>query len=588
MAQPDSTSNFARFLGGVLLIALGLVLMLNSASAVRLIIWLLGAGLLIAGLVRLAEAQQDSVRRWPVMLSGGLLVLSGVALPLWHRASLPVLALATSLVLLLGGVLRLAAVLRGQRQHSFRGALTALAGVFGAALVMFWPRLSLWVLGVAFGGWLFLLGVHCLWSFLRPRLPAIPGWLRAARSASLTGLSAIGLIAVLGLGTITAFLHSQSDTAAADDFYLPPASVPAAHGQLLRAEPLAKSTLPNTLAWRILYTTQGHDGSPAIASGVVTVAESATGTLPVISWANGTKGVMSQCALSMGPNPYDDGPAAARETMLAGGWAVVATDYVGLGTAGPHPYLIPAAEAYAVLDATLAAGQLQDLHSRGVRLGQSSVVWGHSQGGHAALATAEAAGDYAPNLEILGIAAMAPATNLPELAESVADTAAGKIISSYIAASWNQLYPDLGIDERLTTRSRMAVNQLSQNCFSGTGALTGLAQASQLFEPILSSEALDGQLHSVLKRNSSIVPAGYPAFIAQGAADSLVLPSMQREFFRISCTPDAQIGYLEYSGLDHMPLVGADSALNEDLVAFTHSLLEGKPAFPEGSTLCRK
>ncbi|MEF9872699.1 MAG: DUF308 domain-containing protein [Glutamicibacter sp.] len=219
MAQPDCTSNFARFLGGVLLIALGLVLMLNSASAVRLIIWLLGAGLLIAGLVRLAEAQQDSVRRWPVMLSGGLLVLSGVALPLWHRASLPVLALATSLVLLLGGVLRLAAVLRGQRQHSFRGALTALAGVFGAALVMFWPRLSLWVLGVAFGGWLFLLGVHCLWSFLRPRLPAIPGWLRAARSASLTGLSAIGLIAVLGLGTITAFLHSQSDTAAADDFY---------------------------------------------------------------------------------------------------------------------------------------------------------------------------------------------------------------------------------------------------------------------------------------------------------------------------------------------------------------------------------
>jgi len=25
---------------------------------------------------------------------------------------------------------------------------------------------------------------------------------------------------------------------------------------------------------------------------------------------------------------------------LARGWVIVATDYVGLGTAGPHPYLI--------------------------------------------------------------------------------------------------------------------------------------------------------------------------------------------------------------------------------------------------------
>lgn len=588
MAQPDRISNFVRIFGGVLLIAIGLVLMFNSASAIRLVIWLLSAGLVIAGLLRLAEAQHSSVRRWAVWLSGGLLVLSGIVLPLWRDVSLPVLALAVSLVLLVGGVLRLVAVFRGQRQHSFRGALTALTGVFGAALVMFWPKLSLWVLGVAFGGWLFLLGARCLFSLLRPHLPEFPAWFRTAGSVGLTGLSAMGLIAVLGFGTITAFLHSQSETAAADDFYLPPASVPAEHGQLLRAEPLSKGALPDTLAWRILYTTQGADGSSAIASGVVTVAESAEGTLPVISWANGTKGVISQCALSMGPNPYDDGPSIARETMLADGWAIVATDYVGLGTAGPHPYLTKSAEAYAVLDATLAAAQLPDLHSRGVQLGASSVVWGHSQGGHAALAAAEAAGDYAPNVEILGIAAMAPATDLPKVAESVADTAAGKIISSYIATSWNQLYPDLGIEERLTANSRVAANRLSQNCFTGTGALTGMAQASQLFEPILRPEALDGQLHSLLKSNSSTVPAGYPVFIAQGAADSLIVPSMQREFFQNSCAAEIHSAYLEYAGLDHMPLVDTGSALNEDLVAFTRSLLDGKPAFPEGATLCKK
>lgn len=588
MAQPGSTNNFARLLGGVLLIAIGLVLVFNSASAVRLIIWLLAAGLVISGLLRFAELRDGSVRRWPLMLAGGLLVFSGIGLPFWHGASLPVLALAVSLVLLVGGVLRLAAVFRGRQKYCFRGALTALTGIFGAVLVIFWPRLSLWVLGVAFGGWLFLLGVRCLHPAFEHRVRKIPAWMRTAGQAGLTGLSALGLAAVLGLGTATAYLHSQNQLAAADDFYLPPASVPAAHGQLLRAEPLEANTLPNTLAWRIIYTTQGPDGAASVASGLVTIADSAKGTLPVISWANGTKGVTSQCALSMAANPYDDGPARARETMLADGWAIVAADYIGLGTTGPHPYLIPAAEANAVLDATLAARQLQDLGSHGVQLGDSSVVWGHSQGGHAALATAESALDYAPDLDILGVAAMAPATDLPNLAESVADTSAGKIISSYIAYSWNQLYPALGIEKRLTARSRMAVNQLSQNCFSGTGALTGLAQSSQLFEPIFTPAELDGQLHAILLRNSSVIPVDYPVFIAQGAEDSLVLPSMRREFFKRSCTSDVHAGYLEYAGLDHMPLVGTGSALNEDLVAYTRSLLDGIPDFPEDATLCKK
>src|SRR5690606_16462768 len=142
-------NNFARLLGGVLLIAIGLVLVFNSASAVRLIIWLLAAGLVISGLLRFAELRDGSVRRWPLMLAGGLLVFSGIGLPFWHGASLPVLALAVSLVLLVGGVLRLAAVFRGRQKYCFRSALTALTGIFGAVLVIFWPRLSLWVLGVA-------------------------------------------------------------------------------------------------------------------------------------------------------------------------------------------------------------------------------------------------------------------------------------------------------------------------------------------------------------------------------------------------------------------------------------------------------
>ena len=42
-------------------------------------------------------------------------------------------------------------------------------------------------------------------------------------------------------------------------------------------------------------------------------------------------------------------------------------------------------------------------------------VWGHSQGGHAALFTGELAPEYAPELKLVGIAVAAPATDLVEL-----------------------------------------------------------------------------------------------------------------------------------------------------------------------------
>lgn len=588
MARSRFVSSAVRLVSGALLVAMGVLLLLNSASAIQLIIWLLSAGLLLAGLLRLLEMQDNASRRAPVFVAGLLLILSAFALPLARSASLPVLALCLSLALFFAGALRFASMAKGSRTPAFRGILTALTGVFGAVVSIFWPRLSLWVLGVVFGMWLVLLGLRALSSPLRNVLPAPPQWMRAVGSAGLTGLAIFGLMAVMGLGALTAFLHSQSSTSSADDFYLPPASVPNARGELIRSEPLAQQALENTEAWRILYTTASEDGSAAIASGIVTVPRDARGALPVISWANGTKGIASQCALSASPNPYDDGPAIAREEMLSRGWAIVATDYVGLGTAGPHPYLVPQAEAHAVLDATRAAAQLDALAEQGMRLDERSVVWGHSQGGHAALATAKEAKEYAPDLDILGVAAMAPASDLPHLAESIADTSAGKIVSSYIAASWNELYPQMDIADRLTPRSELAVNQLSKNCFTGAGAVAGVAQASQLFEPVFSPEALDHGLSELLEQNSAPIPKGLPIFLSQGATDSLVVPSMQRNFVQASCQHGAQIGYAEYPGLDHMPLVGEGSALNQDLVRFTQSLLEGETAYPKTASLCGK
>ncbi len=62
-----------------------------------------------------------------------------------------------------------------------------------------------------------------------------------------------------------------------------------------------------------------------------------TAPAPVIAWAHGTTGIARDCAPSVFPNPFEAGSFYALDDVIANGWVLVATDYVGLGTPGPHP-----------------------------------------------------------------------------------------------------------------------------------------------------------------------------------------------------------------------------------------------------------
>ena len=61
--------------------------------------------------------------------------------------------------------------------------------------------------------------------------------------------------------------------------------------------------------------------------------------------------------------------------MVERGYAVAATDYPGLGTPGPHPYLVGVSEARAVLDPAPRAARTMP----GVGGSDRFAVWGHSQ-----------------------------------------------------------------------------------------------------------------------------------------------------------------------------------------------------------------
>ncbi|HTV97840.1 MAG TPA: hypothetical protein VME42_17725 [Steroidobacteraceae bacterium] len=168
-------------------------------------------------------------------------------------------------------------------------------------------------------------------------------------------------------------------------FYDPPQPLPrAAPGTLIRSEPFTGYTLPaGASAIRILYHSRALSGADIAASGVVLIpgGKAPAGGWPVIAWAHGTSGVARMCAPSLMKDvEYGD---EGLMPMVAAGFAVVATDYAGLGTPGPHQYDDKIPQANDVVFSIPAA------HAAVADLGVKWVAIGHSQGGVAVWGVAE-------------------------------------------------------------------------------------------------------------------------------------------------------------------------------------------------------
>ncbi|MBV8067117.1 MAG: alpha/beta fold hydrolase [Candidatus Eremiobacteraeota bacterium] len=191
----------------------------------------------------------------------------------------------------------------------------------------------------------------------------------------------------------------------ADPFYVPPDPMPqTGEGTVLRSErftggPALSSAAEN---YRLLYETRAGNGTLVAVSGTLAIpggTPPAAGW-PLISWAHGTTGNAPQCAPSRETAPNVEQRMLDRFVKL--GYAVAATDYEGIGTPGIHPYMVPLSEVRDVTDIARAAREI-DPH-----VGRNWIVMGHSQGGAAALATAAAGQQLAPELKLVGAVSYAP------------------------------------------------------------------------------------------------------------------------------------------------------------------------------------
>lgn len=378
----------------------------------------------------------------------------------------------------------------------------------------------------------------------------------------------VGVLLVLACAGLTAgWLLARPPRP--DAFYAAPETPPAAPGALIRSEPFTRGAPEGARGWRILYTTTRGDGAPAVASAIVMVAGDASAApRPVVAWAHGTQGMAAGCAPSLAADPFRDVPAVPQ--LLAEGWAYVATDYAGMGTAGGHAYLVGQDSGRGVLDSVRAARQIE-----GLDLSGDTVVWGHSQGGHSALWTGILAPSYAPDAGVIGVAAMAPAADLPALVTASQDTMFGKMVSSYLARAYDATYPDARVMSHVDAPARPLARDIASRCLS----LVSVAETFLLPRAgIFPAPPGEGALGRLLAENTPRGLIAAPLLLAQGGADDQVLPEIQAEYVRAQCAAGQAVDYRLYPGLNHLSLLGAESPFPEELVAWTRDRFAGVPA----------
>ncbi|MCB0973636.1 MAG: hypothetical protein KDB86_03640 [Actinobacteria bacterium] len=285
-------------------------------------------------------------------------------------------------------------------------------------------------------------------------------------------------------------------------------------GRLIKAE-IVEEGEDGTL-WRIWYESSGIDDQPVMVGGMVAVpaGDAPDGGFQTISYAHGTVGIGDACAPS---RTYSLQEAAGHEWAVSDSSVVVVdSDYEGLGTDGVHHYLVGVTEGRSVLDATRAATQLED-----VDISNQTVIWGQSQGGHAALFAAQLAADWAPELDVLGIVAESPATELPLLGAAV-QAGVGLEYVMMASTGFAEAY-DLDLNDFVSDGYWEAFDEMTFGCsFDFREALQGLS-----YDDLATTSFGDlPDWSAALERNNpGTVAFDVPLMIAHGVDDTLV-PSL--------------------------------------------------------------
>jgi hypothetical protein len=321
-----------------------------------------------------------------------------------------------------------------------------------------------------------------------------------------------------------------------DDFYrVPDPLPPGAPGDLIRVMPLKADATSTSV--RVMYHSRDARDRDRAVTGVITYPSAAAPAdgWPVVAWAHGTTGLTSICAPSRANNAAPDfGVEGVR----------VATDYIGLGPLGErHAYLSGASEAHSVIDAVRAARRMPDAHA--------SAKWlaiGHSQGGHSALWTNELGKAYAPELDLLGTIAVAPAAVLDRTfgpADQIVPRMVGIMALYGIVTDHPEIDPNDYVGPEVAAKAHV----IDEKCTDDVVQELVFIPADVFYKvnPIETEPARS----VVLANDPGHVKVDAPLFVVYGSVDTWVVPARVDFLFDQLCKAGQVTGLLLVEGADH-------------------------------------
>lgn len=369
-------------------------------------------------------------------------------------------------------------------------------------------------------------------------------------------------------------------------FYDDAGWAPGPPGELVRGQEITDAP-KGIKMYRIIYQSTDLQGNAIPVSGLYAAPdkEPPPGGFPLVGFAHGTTGVGRVCGISQDPlQPRSQGYGSAwvphMKPMVEQGWAVVASDYSGMGAPGPASYLVGPLEGRGVLDSiravTTPSPQIGSVPINTSQLG----IYGKSQGGEAALSAMQLKPTYAPELDIAGGVVLAP--GLTPAIQGVLDAVASNPTSTsqnmfvlLIAKSYAQNFPDLvNLDDILTPAGKERVKLLDTMCGSKLAEAVSDVPLSQLINQPLAP----GLVTALGRGMPGTERLQMPIVVVQGLEDKTILPQFTNAEVMAQCALGTTVFYVRYP-YDTHPTINYQARLHQpSVIDWMQNRWAGQPA----------
>lgn len=368
-----------------------------------------------------------------------------------------------------------------------------------------------------------------------------------------------------------------------DPFYQPPAGYEqTAPGTVLRSRTIdaaAFAALPqNVQAWQVLYRTTDSLGNPEAAVTTILEPHDPKPGLPLLSYQVAEDSPALQCAMSYEyqlAGGHENYVAQAEilliDAAIAKGWAVTVPDYEGPQSA----YVAGRQAGQAVLDGIRATENFPTAGLDGV---QTKVgIWGYSGGALASGWASELQPDYAPELNVKGVAEGGLPVNPAHILAKINGGEYSGIAMSGIAGM-SQAYPQLAdfLNTYLTAAGKAAFTKAAAQCNPQNTNDYGY---KNIYDYFTVPDPLDLPVPKQILAEDNLgqhTPT-VPLFVYQSQNDEVIPPADVDAVVQTYCSQGAAVTFERDTLSEHvaLSLTGAPDALN-----WLTDRLSGTPAAP--------